>query len=208
MFLGDAYHEMIKDHGKTAKLRFPHKLYGVKKDSNIAKKSFPQSFKRHFFTLLKSFVHLDSGIKRIKNAPPAFFLPTTGGNCTVHTGGCPEDCNYKTNNKKVLLRSKLRRMAEKIRPAYRSRIWRRADKRKLRSQILMTNSEIENCTFEPSAGGLSKYEGIKGALSQETTDHQIYVDSMGLNFQKRHPEVFKLGVLKKAKLKLREGKYG
>jgi hypothetical protein len=60
-------------------------------------------------------VTLDNGkLKQIKNAPPTFFIG--GGTlCTVHKAGCPDDnCQYVTNNKKVLLRSRLNKAAEKV----------------------------------------------------------------------------------------------
>lgn len=38
-------------------------------------------------------------------------------------------------------------------------------------------------------------------------DHKSFVNKHGTNFTKSHPEVFKLGKLKKAKLQAKEGEY-
>ena len=62
------------------------------------------SFKRYFFKLLKSYVLTDKGVKRLKYAPPTFFL-APGKRCTLHTYECPPDCAYSTLNKKILLRA-------------------------------------------------------------------------------------------------------
>jgi hypothetical protein len=110
-FISDLYHEMIEIYGSVAKKRYPNLTYGQSKYSK--NKSYPYQFKRYFFNLLKTFIHTDKGIKRINNAPTAFFL--TGNKCSVHTKVCPEDCQFITANKKVLLRSQLRRKAERVR---------------------------------------------------------------------------------------------
>lgn len=73
----------------------------------------------------------------------------------------------------------------------------------------MLNSELENCTFEPEAGSMSKY--IDAALKVNPNleregllnepDPEAYFNKLGKNFEQSHPEVYKAGVLKRAKLK-------
>lgn len=82
---------MLKKFPEKTKLTFPHLTYGTKKNSATYKKSFPTSFKIHFFKLLKSFVKTDKGLKRLRNPPPTFIIPG-GKRCTIHDFGCPEDC--------------------------------------------------------------------------------------------------------------------
>lgn len=44
-------------------------------------------------------------------------------------------------------------------------------------------------------------------MLDEEADHKSFVNKHGTNFTKSHPEVFKLGKLKKAKLLAKEGEY-
>lgn len=137
-------------------IRFPHMTYGSKPDSNTAKNSYPLSFKRYFFKMAKSFIKTDKGLRRLKNAPTTFMIPG-GKRCTLHDFGCPEDCEYATLNKKVVLRSTIARNKQREPGNYRSKVWRRKDYRMAMKDILMTHSEQVNCTFEPEAGSMSKH---------------------------------------------------
>jgi hypothetical protein len=47
---------MIAKHGKVAEQRFPHTSYGQDKNSETFKKSFPLSYKRYFFKLVKNII--------------------------------------------------------------------------------------------------------------------------------------------------------
>lgn len=47
---------MLQKHGDLAKERFPHISYGQDPNSKTFKKSFPLSFKRYFFRLVKSII--------------------------------------------------------------------------------------------------------------------------------------------------------
>lgn len=99
---------------------------------------------------------------------------------------------------------------------YRSRVWRRRDFKKKLEEVYMLQSETENCTFEPEAGSLSKTNHLTlkvlpnlardGVLTSEP-DPEAYFKKLGKNFEKSHPEVYKAGVLKKAKLLYQQGKY-
>jgi hypothetical protein len=82
-YLSSIYWDMVKQFPKQTHLRFPHMTYGTKKDSETYKKSFPMTFKRYFFKLLKSFVRTDKGLRRLKYAPPTFIIPG-GKRCTIH----------------------------------------------------------------------------------------------------------------------------
>jgi hypothetical protein len=95
-------------------------------------------------------------MRRLKNAPTTFIIPG-GKRCTMHDFGCPEDCQYATLNKKIILRSTLARRHQKDPTNYRSKVWRRGDYKVAMKDILMTNSELANCTFEPEAGSMSKH---------------------------------------------------
>lgn len=82
---------MLELFPEVTKERFPHITYGTKKNSETYKKSFPTTFKRYFFKLVKSFIKTSKGIKRLRNPPPTFIVPG-GKRCTMHEKGCPNDC--------------------------------------------------------------------------------------------------------------------
>ena len=98
---------------------------------------------------------------------------------------------------------------------YRSRVWRRKDFKNALDKVLMLNSEQANCTFEPEAGSMSRTIDIalkanpnlrKDGLIDEG-DPEGFVKKLGSNFEKSHPEVYKAGVLKRALLMFKEGKF-
>lgn len=98
---------------------------------------------------------------------------------------------------------------------FRSRVWRRRDFRKHLNNVLMSRTDQENCTFEPEAGSMSKNIELtlrtnpnlrrEGFLDEP--DPEAYFKKLGKNFESSHPEVYKAGVLKRAKLKYLQGKY-
>jgi len=151
----------------------------------------------------------------MRNPAPTFLL-AGGKRCLIHTDyACPDDCNYATFNAKVVLRHHTAKRVYKEPNTYRSRVWRRRDFKKAIDKVLMMHSEQENSTFEPEAGSMSKTIDIalranpnlrKDGLFDEP-DPEAYVKKLGNNFEKSHPEVYKVGVLKRAKLMYKEGKY-
>ena len=74
----------------------------------------------------------------------------------------------------------------------------------------MTETEQINCTFEPATASLkpqsAKNVEIAKIINTES-DHRSYVEKHGSNFTKTHPEVFKAGKLKKAKLFVKDGDF-
>lgn len=46
----------MEKHGAVAEKMFPHLSYGQDKNSETFKKSFPLSYKRHFFKLVKTII--------------------------------------------------------------------------------------------------------------------------------------------------------
>lgn len=75
--LAEYYLEMVKIHGETAKHRFPHLAYGQDPNSETFKKSFPSSFKRYFFKLVKSII-LNSKGKAVLCKRPATLVMAVG----------------------------------------------------------------------------------------------------------------------------------
>jgi hypothetical protein len=102
--------------------------------------------------------------------------------------------------------------------AYRSRVWRRNDFKTKLKDVLMTEGELENCTFEPNAHSLNPFLHKNGAHGgqdkkfkiQETTKQKGYaademdegcdpgdfIKSMGTNFKTSNASLFKSGILK------------
>mmetsp|Transcript_39496 Transcript_39496/g.37964 ORF Transcript_39496/g.37964 Transcript_39496/m.37964 type:complete len:83 (-) Transcript_39496:1896-2144(-) len=56
-----------------------------------------------------------------------------------------------------MLRSTVQKKEEKEPGAFRSRVWRRKEYKTQLNKVLMLNSEIANCTFEPEAGSMGKF---------------------------------------------------
>ena len=155
-FLSKAYHELKEKFPKLTEEKYPHITYGTKKDSETFKKSYPNSFKKSFFQIVKSFVRVrGKGLKRLRNAPPTFILPG-GKRCHMHQYTCPEDCQYTTLNQKVLLKKNVTRRHQKDPKSFRSRVWRRTDFKKALNSVFMLSSDMANCTYEPEANSLSK----------------------------------------------------
>jgi hypothetical protein len=79
----------------------------------------------------------------------------------------------------------------------------------------MLRTEQENCTFEPEAGSLNPHlelalkvmPNLKKEGYTDEPDPEKYFKNLGTNFAKSHPEVYKSGVLKRARLKFMNGKY-
>jgi len=148
---------------------------------------------------------------------PTVFVPNAGiKRCTMHEYGCPtEDCPYMSNNKRVLAVRDLHRRPIVMPNSVRRVIWHRQEKKKLLANVFMTNSETMNCTFEPLTGSLNPHNKFARKrmdaaaydnLVKEPTADQ-FVEKLGDNFKKLHPEVFKLGVLKRAEAKYKAGEF-
>ena len=79
----------------------------------------------------------------------------------------------------------------------------------------MLNSEINNCTFEPEAGLMGKHiahslmanPSLKKEGFLDEPDTETFTIKLGKNFETSHPEVYKGGILKRAKLKFMNGLY-
>ena len=71
--------------------------------------------------------------------------------------------------------------------------------------ILLTYSEVENCTFKPK---ITPYvipgKPYKG---EDEINPNDYVEEMGKNFQNKYPYVFKSGIYNKSVSLFQAGKY-
>lgn len=82
--------------------------------------------------------------------------------------------------------------------AYRSRAWRRNDKKAAMKAIFMQQSEIENCTFEPKVQTLLKDNGPN--IRPEAPIGDFFSnDRLGKNLIKANPKLYKKGILKRAR---------
>ena len=71
----------------------------------------------------------------------------------------------------------------------------------------MSRDEIENCTFEPEAGTMSQslhhtlrvHPNLNREEFTNEPDPEAYFTKLGTNFEKSHPEVFKAGIIRRAK---------
>jgi len=158
--------------------------------------------------MVKSYVRTKRGYQRAKRPIPTFIIPG-GKRCHVHAFHCPEGCQLVTYNKKVILKHAILRRRQRDPKTFRSRVWRRQDFKSALKDVFLLDTELENCTFEPEAGTLSK--NMKDTLRANPNlgnseivkepEPDAFFLKLGKNFERSHPEVYKAGVLKRAKLK-------
>lgn len=100
------------------------------------------------------------------------------------------DGMHLTKNKRAILRQKIKEKKQRVPPGFRQRVWRRADYKAKRQQVMMLESDAKNCTFEPETAALSKNIAI--AVRKFPESRKIYeveaqgiakfAESMGVNF--------------------------
>lgn len=87
---------------------------------------------------------------------------------------------------------------------WRARAWRRNDKREAMKAIFMQQSEIENCTFEPTVQTMLKNAGSN--IRPEAPIGEFFSDKrQGKNFTLSQPKLFKKGILKRARADMKQG---
>jgi len=220
--LATIYQNMLAKHPSYVKTNFRMLTYGMKENSETMKKAYPDTFARFFFRYVKAIsdkkgtgLKLNDIKKRFKKLPAAFIITAGKKRCTMHDISCPtEDCEYVTANKKIIMTSKVQKNARSEPITYRQRIFFRQDLKKRLASIFMTQADQRNCTFEPYTASLkpaihyngNKVLGIDKIMNEEVT-HNSYKDKLGENFKSGHPEVFKAGKLKKARLYQRQGNF-
>jgi hypothetical protein len=121
--LAEYYNEMVKLHGTVAKARFPHLAYGQDPNSETFKKSFPASFKRYFFKLVKSIIQTAKGKTLCKR--PATLVMTVGAReqkIDDPSGGV-KSMNTRLNATKI--GAHIKALKQRDPKAWRSRAWRR-----------------------------------------------------------------------------------
>jgi hypothetical protein len=137
----------------------------------------------------------------------------TSKRCTIHEFGCPEEpCSYRTHNKKIVMTANLASKNAKQTMAARSRVFYREDYKKEMNKIFMSNDDQINCRFEPIIGSLDpKFWTITKEppqhLKETAETEQAFNEKHGDNLKKTHPEIYKKGVLKKARGQYNHGEY-
>ena len=89
----------------------------------------------------------------------------------------------------------------------RERAFKREDTKEVRANIMMTQHEVENCTFEPAVGKQDPHWQYKKQYYPPDEENKTWVDKFGTNFHSSNPEVFKNGILKKAYMHYSGGRY-
>ena len=161
--------------------------YGMNKKSNRYKKSFPIEFKRYFFQLFRSYYHDDDGkVERLKAPPLTYWLPCS---------------QIQSKNKKALNIAEAGQKKESNIGG--ENAWVRKDTQMLRSKFLMTQDEVDNCTFQPK---IKTGVAISGKRAEDEDSKKAYHERFGLNFKNSVPAIFKAGVLKQARQFYNAGK--
>jgi hypothetical protein len=156
------YREMIEKHGEVALKRFPHISYGQDVNSETFKKSFPLSYKRYFFKLVRNIiVDAKTGQKAVIRKPPSLTI-TVGA---IGSSKADPLVRPSMNTKMQSVRlGGIVRLFQNHRDgnrfkfhdprSWRSRVFRRKDIKKKLRNLFMTFDEQDNCKFEPEVGTL------------------------------------------------------
>ena len=187
--LSSIYHRLHDQFPKIMDEKFPHITYGMNKDSETFKKSFPQPFKYEFY---KQF-NIRKKKGRATSVRPAYFVPS--------------GINHKSYNAKIKLGEDIQKKYEKPQPGVKTRVWKRGDYEHYKSEILMSNDDAKNCTFEPNAGSqnvhmkkiLSTFPELERDEYSKEKTLKDYVDKFGDKFSNSNPEIYKRGILDKLK---------
>ena len=194
--LADIYHRLKAKHSKIVEEKFPNPLYGIKKGSKAEMLSFPQQFKFEFYELYRKVKKMG----RANSTRPAYFVP----------GGVSHD----THNAKIKLGEDNMKKYEKNPPNIKTRVWKRDDYLNDMHEIMMTNDDAENCTFEPNAGSqnlhmqkiLDTFPEFQREEYDKEKDLNDFVKKLGDGFKNSNPEIFKGGILRAARAKFNEGR--
>lgn len=125
--LSDNYHELIKtpELKKLVNDRFPHISYGQDVNSETFKKSFPPSYKRYFFKLVKNIVRTKNGKLEILRNPPSLTMTSGTRANTLADPIIKKSMNSRLNHFKVAkeIKNKYKEELEE----YRLRVFKRQD---------------------------------------------------------------------------------
>lgn len=183
------------------------------------KKDYPDNFKRYFFRLIKTLNGRKPGkmsnaqvYKGARRLPTTFMVAGTSKRCTIHEFGCPEeDCPYRTHNKKIVMTAGLAKKNAEKTISTRTRVFYRDDYKKEMKNIFMSQDDQINCRFEPQTGSLNPKFWSNGPIPQtllQTAETEAdFNDKHGENLKKTHPEIFKKGILKKARGQYNKGEF-
>lgn len=105
--LAGIYHRMHDKFPDIMDEKFPHVTYGMKKDSESYKKSFPQTFKYEFYRRFNIRKKKSRGL----SSRPAYFVPS--------------GINKDSYNSKIKLGEEIMKKYEKPAPGVKTRVWKR-----------------------------------------------------------------------------------
>jgi len=148
------YQEILANFPELTKERFPHITYGQDVSSETFQKSFPQSYKRYFFRLVKGIIVNSKNKKVINKNPVSCIMTGASRGSTLQDKFIAHSYNTRLQHFKVAKQIKERWAKYPL--EFRSRVFKKAkqdDKLEEKLQnIFMKFEEVENCTFEPNCG--------------------------------------------------------
>jgi len=156
--LSDNYQAMLKEHGDIARARFRHIAYGQNPNSETFKKSYPESYKRYFFKLVKNIITTKNGTLGFPKCPAS--LVQVVGAREPQIGDAIAPATQNARLKKFKIGGHLEKYKNTNPTAWRSRAFRRKDEKHIAKRlrnVFMLEEEVENCTFEPATGTLNPH---------------------------------------------------
>ncbi|KRX08618.1 Cyclic nucleotide-binding protein [Pseudocohnilembus persalinus] len=234
-FLEKTYKEMINSSHKEATNRnFPHYKWGQSK--KLRQRSYPNSFKRKFFQVVKRYIREQSGAGKLdKKEKLPFWAP--GGDsrkCLLHDKtDCPKNCKYISANKRIweLSSQNIQAKEWEKKMFYFDKQIREAEKKGERKEVIdeikakqaehlckgthdqisaWTNNdyqkERENIMLTYTEAKECTFTPNIGIPRQGRTFEE-WVEKFGENFKKSQPRIFKLGVLKQCQLLIQQKDY-
>lgn len=138
-------------------------------------RSYPASFKRYFFEIVKSFVKKKNEFRTKEKKLPFWAPPSNCNRCRLHIGvDCPIDCKFQTLNKIVLGLSKTTKDAKIFQVCKgKDKVWELQSYMDDRLQVMTTYSDAKNCTFTPAI--LSRMPEKYKAYMESINDYQTWL---------------------------------
>lgn len=184
-----------------------------KKTMQVNRTGYPEKFAKLFISKLREagkkpkLTQTTRGIRTVRRKRPMMFMNAGSVKCSMHnTVMCPtQPCPYTTLNKKVALtmKSRVKITESKL---MKTLAFGKSDLQTRLKKVFMQNEELDNCRFMPMMSEKStqimartNQEGEERQLTTKAEVEKYFDEKFDKNFKKSDPQIFKSGILKRAK---------